>query len=195
MRRLYVLSVTFALIVALTPAATSAHPGRDDAALKRYAAATWRSFDKLVIPRTGLPADYIGGSLDPSSRAAFTSPTNIAMYLWATLAARDLGLISNREATSRIDTTLTSIERLERHEPSGQFYNWYDPATLAKITIWPENGNAVYPFLSSVDNGWMASGLLMRPRSRAASVAQRYIAMLVGDVKAARLLGSRLPPM
>ena len=27
---------------------------------------------------------------------------------------------------------------MERHEPSGQFYNWYDPVTLAKLTIWPE---------------------------------------------------------
>ncbi len=162
MRRFYVLSVTVALIAALTPAATSAHPGRDDAALKRYAAATWRSFDKLVIPHTGLPADYIGGSLNPSSRAAFTSPTNIAMYLWATLAARDLRLISSREATERIDKTLTSVERLERHEASGQFYNWYNPATLEKITIWPVGDNdPVYPFLSSVDNGWLAAGLLM----------------------------------
>ncbi|HEX4983291.1 MAG TPA: glucoamylase family protein [Ilumatobacteraceae bacterium] len=161
MRRFSVLVVTFALLVALTPAATSAHSGRHDRALERYAADTWRSFDKLVDERTGLPADYIGGSLLPASRAAFTSPTNIAMYLWAALAARDLRLIDNREATNRIDTTLTSIERLERHEPSGQFYNWYDPTTLAKITIWPENGNPVYPFLSSVDNGWLASALLM----------------------------------
>ena len=61
------------------------------------------------------------------------------MYLWATLAARDLGFINNREATKRIDTTLTSVERLERHEPSGQFYNWYDPVTLEKLTVWPES--------------------------------------------------------
>ncbi len=105
MRRIYVLAVTFALIAALTPAVTSAHKGGDDdRALKRYAAATWLSFDKLVIPLTGLPADYIGGSLLPSSRAAFTSPTNIAMYLWATLAARDLGLISSPDAIHPLST-------------------------------------------------------------------------------------------
>jgi hypothetical protein len=162
LRRVYVLAVTFALITALTPAATSAHNGGNgDRALKRYAAATWLSFDRLVDSRTGLPADYIDGDLHPRSRAAFTSPTNIAMYLWATLAARDLGLIGSREATKRIDATLTSVERLERHVPSGQFYNWYDPATLEKITVWPVDGSTVYPFLSSVDNGWLASGLLM----------------------------------
>ena len=101
------------------------------------------------------------------------------MYLWATLAARDLGFINNREATKRIDTTLTSVERLERHEPSGQFYNWYDPVTLEKLTVWPESpNNPVYPFLSSVDNGWLASGLLMvanampKFRDRAGALAE-----------------------
>ncbi len=39
------------------------------------------------------------------------------------------------------------------------FYNWYDPATGDKLTTWPENGSTVYPFLSSVDNGWLATGL------------------------------------
>ena len=133
----------------------------DDAELARYAAATWHSFVKLVEPRTGFPADNIGGNLHPGSRSAFTSPTNIGMYLWATLAARDLGLISGQEATERIAKTLGSVEALERHEPSGQFYNWYDPRTLEKLTIWPENGDRVFPFLSSVDNGWLASALLM----------------------------------
>jgi hypothetical protein len=45
------------------------------------------------------------------------------------------------------------------------FYNWYDPATGAKLTTWPENGNPVYPFASSVDNGWLATGLLVAARA------------------------------
>ena len=61
----------------------------------------------------------------------------------------------------RIAATLASVARLERHQPSGMFYNWYDPATGAKLTTWPVDGNPVYPFLSSVDNGWMAAALLM----------------------------------
>ena len=134
MRRFSVVAVTFALVTTLTPATIQARAGDDAHVLERYAADTWRSFDRLVTPRTGLPSDYIGGDLDPRSRSAFTSPTNIAMYLWATLAAKDLGFINSREATKRIDTTLTSVERLERHEPSGQFYNWYDPVTLEKLT-------------------------------------------------------------
>jgi Putative glucoamylase len=53
------------------------------------------------------------------------------------------------------------VARLERHGPSGMFYNWYDPATGAKLTTWPVDGSPVHPFLSSVDNGWMAAALLM----------------------------------
>jgi hypothetical protein len=84
------------------------------------------------------------------------------MYLWATLAARDLEIISHRSARRRIARVLESLALLERHEPSGQFYNWYDPATLDKLTTWPEAPNdPVYPFASSVDNGWLASALVM----------------------------------
>jgi hypothetical protein len=160
-RRILVLAATLALALTLTPALGSARPPHDRD-LERYAADTWRSFEAMVSPRTGLPSDNIGGDLSPASRAKYTSPTNIGMYLWATLAARDLRLISRREAAARIELTLSSVEQMERHEPSGQFYNWYDPVTLAKLTTWPEPPfNPVYPFLSSVDNGWLASALIM----------------------------------
>jgi len=132
------------------------------ATLRQYAVDTWHSFVLLVNPRTGLPSDHIGGQLRPASRSAYTSPTNIGMYLWAVLAARDLGIITADEATARLGKTLTSIGRLERDEASGQFYNWYDPATGATLHTWPEPpNNKVYPFLSSVDNGWLASALIM----------------------------------
>lgn len=130
--------------------------------LERYARATWNSFAQLLVPASGLPADSIGSDLSPESRALYTSPTNIAMYLWATLAARDLQLLSAGEAEQRLYETLQSLWELERHEPSGQFYNWYDAVTRAKLTRWPEPPHApVYPFASSVDNGWLASALLM----------------------------------
>ena len=160
MRRIFLLAAAFTLASATIPATAHSRPSADST-LQRYAADTWHSFVKLVEPRTGLPADNIGGRLHPRSRSEFTSPTNIGMYMWATLAARDLDLIGDREATDRLRKTLRSVERLERHEPSGQFYNWYHPATLEKLTVWPENGDPVYPFLSSVDNGWLASGLIM----------------------------------
>jgi hypothetical protein len=130
--------------------------------LERYARSTWLSFEALVVPETGLPADYIGAELEPGTRARYTSPSNIAMVLWATLAARDLHVIPGTTALRRVSKVLDSLTKLERHDGSGQFYNWYDPSTLAKLTSWPEPPHApVYPFASSVDNGWLASALLM----------------------------------
>jgi hypothetical protein len=140
-----------------------AKPGKGT--LKRYGADTWRSFEAMTFARTGLPADNIAGDLDPASRSRFTSPTNIGAYLWSTVAARDIGLISGREAHRRMAQTLATVATLERHPHSGMFYNWYDPLTLEKLRIWPENGNTVYPFLSSVDNGWLATGLLLTARA------------------------------
>ena len=49
-------------------------------------------------------------------------------YLWSTIAARDLGIISPREARKRMAKTLATTAGLERG-PGGQFFNWYDPDT------------------------------------------------------------------
>ena len=126
--------------------------------LRHYAADTWKSFVSLTDPATGLPSDNVSAT---GERSQYTSPTNIATYLWSTLAARDLRIISKGEALDRIGTTLATLAKLERHTPSGQFYNWYSPATGAKLTTWPVDGGTVYPFLSSVDNGWLAAALIM----------------------------------
>jgi hypothetical protein len=159
-RRIFVLAAALALPLALTPTVGSARPA-DDRVLERYAADTWQSFEAMVWPDTGLPSDNIDGDLSAASRAKYTSPTNIGMYMWATLAARDLKLISRKEAITRLQVTLDSLEQMERHEPSGQYYNWYDPQTLEKLTVFPTDGSTVYPFASSVDNGWLAAGLIM----------------------------------
>jgi hypothetical protein len=126
--------------------------------LEGYAADTWRSFELLVDPGTGLPSDNV--TVD-GIRSRYTSPTNVGTYLWSTLAARDLGIVRSSEAHARIGRALDALAGLERHEPSGMFYNWYDPTTGAKLTTWPVDGSPVYPFLSTVDNGWLAAALLM----------------------------------
>jgi hypothetical protein len=161
-----------ALVVAATtstsPAAPDPNPGSaggQTSTLRGYVADTWRSFEAMANPDTGLPSDNIGGDLDPATRSAYTSPTNIGAYLWATVVARDTGLIGTAEARHRLKQTIHTVAGLEKHEPSGMFYNWYDPATGAKLTTWPENGNPVYPFASSVDNGWLATGLLVAARA------------------------------
>lgn len=140
--------------------------------MHRYAADTWESFVAMTDEATGLPADNLSES---GARSAYTSPTNIGAYLWSTIVARDLRLISRREARDRMAVTLDTIAGLERHEPSGQYFNWYDPTTGDLVEIWPEDGNPVYQFLSSVDNGWLATALRIvaraEPRLRSQATA------------------------
>ncbi|HET9142834.1 glucoamylase family protein [Actinophytocola sp.] len=155
MLRLLTVLATVAALATPLPAEATRHN-----VLATYAADTWRSMAALVDPATALPADNIDGALDPASRSRYTSPTNVGMYLWATVSARHLGLIRTGEAKDRIRRTLTTLRTLARHPASGQFYNWYDPATGAVLRTWPVDGSTVHPFLSSVDNGWLASGLL-----------------------------------
>ncbi|MEU8246769.1 DUF3131 domain-containing protein [Nonomuraea sp. NPDC048916] len=153
------LSGVLVLVVGVPGAAhASAAPAGDDT-LRQYAKDTWRSMAAMVDPGTGLPADKVTGDL--KTRAQVTSPTNIGTYVWSTLTARDLGVIKPADASARIGRVLDALERLERHGPTGQYYNWYDPATLQLVRTWPDNGDPVRPFASSVDNGWLASALMM----------------------------------
>ena len=164
-------ATTLTAATAATAPGSSAKPApapraaADRAELTRYARDTWRSFVAMTDEGTGLPADNVAGDLSAASRSGYTSPTNIGAYLWSTVTARDLDFISRSEARQRMRQTLTTVASLERHEYSGMFYNWYDPKTGEKLRIWPENGNVVKPFLSSVDNGWLATGLLLVSRA------------------------------
>ncbi|MGB0101181.1 MAG: glucoamylase family protein [Nocardioides sp.] len=175
-RIILVAVVATLLTVPAATAATAAAASPDDArpgdarpghprTLERYLTDTWRSVVAMVVPRTGLPADNIGGGLKPGARAGYTSPTNIGSYLWSTVAARDTGLIGHREAKRRMARTLTTVAQLERHDPSGMFYNWYSPTTGEKLRTFPDSGDPIKPFLSSVDNGWLATGLLLTARA------------------------------
>ncbi len=129
--------------------------------MRRWAADTWHGLDAMTDAHTGLPADNIQEGLTAADRSGYTSPTNIGGYLWSTVVARELGLISRGEATHRLLRTLKTLARMEHHTASGMFYNWYDEATGEVITTWPADGKRVYPFLSSVDNGWLGAALLV----------------------------------
>lgn len=160
---LSILLALVALSVALPlPAGARSNDAQQSAqqrrVLEQYARDTWASFVAMTDAHTGLPADNISAA---RALAGYTSPTNIGAYIWSTLVARDLGIIKPKEARARIGQTLATLAHLERHAGSGQFYNWYAPTTGQKLTIWPADGSTVYPFLSSVDNGWLAAALIM----------------------------------
>jgi hypothetical protein len=151
-----------ALVIAavVIPASASAagsglSPGQREILLG-YARDTWASFVAMTDEGTGLPADSLKAD---GTRSIQTSTTNIGAYMWSTLVAERLGIIGHDEAVERISLTLHSLETMERHQPSGQYFNWYDHTTGAVLTVWPPTGAPVVPILSSVDNGWLATAI------------------------------------
>jgi Putative glucoamylase/RTX calcium-binding nonapeptide repeat (4 copies)/Protein of unknown function (DUF3131) len=151
-----------ALIIAVLLLAPGAQAADDDrSTLERYAFDTWASFVAMTDPASGLPADSLSAD---GVRSVQTSTTNIGAYMWSTLVARELGIVESAEGLARLKTTIATLERMERHAPSGQFYNWYNHRTGAKLTAWPPTGAPIEPILSSVDNGWLATGLRLVQR-------------------------------
>jgi hypothetical protein len=149
-----IVATAVALLVLLTPAAAPAQESRG--VLMHYARDTWASFVAMTDASSGLPADSLNAD---GTTSVQTSTTNIGAYMWSAVAARRLGIISRGELVARLSKTIASLEHMERYEPGGQFYNWYDHRTGAKLTTWPPTGATLKPILSSVDNGWLATGL------------------------------------
>jgi len=124
--------------------------------LQRYSVLAWRSMENLTCNETGLVADMVN---EYGTRSLNTSPTNIAMALLSAISARELGVISDQDAHTYLLKAMKTLGSLEMHE--GFFYNWYDSTTGEKLAIWPSNDCEVKPFLSTVDNGWLAAALLV----------------------------------
>src|SRR2546427_1056369 len=154
-RALALIGIMVVLAVAV-PGAMATDPRDPRDTLERYARDTWASFVAMTDAATGLPADSL--HLD-GTRSVQTSITNIGAYLWSTLVAEALGFVSHDDAVTRLDRTLRTLETMDRHAPSGQFFNWYDHTTGQVLTVWPPSGAPLTPILSSVDNGWLATAL------------------------------------
>ncbi|MFD3519704.1 glucoamylase family protein [Streptomyces sp. NPDC058653] len=131
----------------------------DTPLLRRWFRDTYHSIEVMTTD-IGLAADKINldasGGPVPSQN---TSPTNIGCGLWSTVAAAGLGVIDQDTLHRRLDRTVTAVEKLERHH--GFWLNWYDAHDGSVLTNWPGTGDPVRPFLSSVDNAWLVTGLLI----------------------------------
>jgi Putative glucoamylase/Protein of unknown function (DUF3131) len=140
------------------------------ASLLAIARDTWKFYGADIDPSTSLPMDnltFAGGSASPTGSGTYTSAANIGVYLWAVVAARDLGLISTSQADARVRATLTEVGRLKRFD--GFLYQWYDtrtgdvirnPGDIDCATETTPTFDNCY-FISNVDNGWYASGLIV----------------------------------
>jgi cyclic beta-1,2-glucan synthetase len=148
---LWLLSPLVARWVSLPPPDPAAEQlsAADVSALRETARRTWRFFETFVGPADhGLPPDNFQD--DPSPLVAHrTSPTNIGMYLLATVTARDFGWIGTLDMVERLETTLATIGSLERFR--GHLYNWYETRDLHPLEP---------AYVSSVDSGNLAGHLL-----------------------------------
>ncbi|MDQ6682472.1 MAG: glycosyl transferase, partial [Chloroflexota bacterium] len=148
---LWLLSPVIARWVSLPPPESLADglSAADQATLRLTARRTWRFFETFVGPADhGLPPDNFQD--DPVPVVAHrTSPTNIGMYLLATVTARDFGWIGTLEMVERLELTLGTIGALERFR--GHLYNWYDTRDLHRLEP---------AYISSVDSGNLAGHLL-----------------------------------
>ena len=149
-------------------------------ALRSLARRTWRFFEVLVSASDHwLPPD--GLQEDPHPQVAHrTSPTNIGLSLLAALAAHDFGWLGTLALTERLEATLATMGRLERHR--GHLYNWYDTSNLRPLE--PR-------YVSSVDSGNLAGHLLALAQGCRQLMRRSSLdpGRLVGIGDAARLLG------
>ena len=111
-------SLAMAVMLSLVAHGRASAPGdtglghREQEALRRYARDTWRSFDAMALTG-GLPADGLRSGEDGAWRPTEkTTPTDIAAYLWSTLAAERLRIIEPAEARRRLDQTLAALARI-----------------------------------------------------------------------------------
>ncbi len=110
---------------------------------------TWRLFERCVAEGDNhLPPDNLQ-TLPMDMVAHRTSPTNIGLYLLSTACARQFGWIDTPELLTRIEATLATLDKMQRHR--GHFLNWYDTQTLAPL---------LPMYVSTVDSGNLSGHLL-----------------------------------
>ncbi len=117
--------------------------------LRLTARRTWRFFETFVTAADHmLPPDNF--QEDPAPVLAHrTSPTNIGLYLLATVSARDFGWSGTIAAVGRLEATLATMHELARFR--GHLFNWYDTRDLRPLD--PR-------YISSVDSGNLAGHLI-----------------------------------
>jgi hypothetical protein len=161
--RVWITAATAAVILLVAaPAGAAAFTTQQRAVLQGIARDTWRFYAADEDPVTHLPLDNLGPG---QTRGAYTSAANVGVYLWAVVAARDLGLISSARADQLAGATLQEVAGLKRYD--GFLYQWYDtdngavlqnPGQADCTETAPAQDNCF--FVSAVDNGWYASGLI-----------------------------------
>ena len=136
--------------------------------LRQVAARTWSFLAGPDLdPATHLPLDSVPLAGKPGTNAAlqpaaaareYTNPSLIGTYLSAIVSARDLGLVSPAQAETDAAATLGEVQKLVKYR--GFLFRWYSTQTGAPIPT-PQGEEDPAGYVSTVDNGWLAQGLLV----------------------------------
>ena len=148
---LWAISPAVAVWISVSPPVAARLTVSDAAAraLRSVARRTWRYFETFVTADDQmLPPDNF--QEDPRPVLAHrTSPTNMGLYLLSAVSARDFGWSGTFDFVERVESTLATMNRLERFR--GHFYNWYDTRDLRPLD--PR-------YVSTVDSGNLAAHLI-----------------------------------
>ncbi|HNI57837.1 MAG TPA: DUF3131 domain-containing protein, partial [Elusimicrobiota bacterium] len=117
--------------------------------LNQIARDTWGYFRDLVDKQTGMPLDNVLIGSTYTKVNSYTSTTNMGLYLMCLVSAEDFGYITRTESLARARRLLSTLREVDHWE--GQFFNYYETITT----------DASSRFVSSVDNGWLAAGLIV----------------------------------
>jgi hypothetical protein len=137
----------------------------DKELLLKIAKDTWKYFENAADKKNNLVIDHVKTGDFPLA-AAYTSPTNIAMDLMGTVAARELGILSSDQAAQRVQRVLTTLTKMKKWK--GFFFNFYETYQLGVNR----------EFVSSVDNGWLAISLVVVRQAFSGEIAREATAIL-----------------
>lgn len=148
---LWCLAPIFARLISLPPEKVLFEEisSKEAAFLRLEGRRIWRFFSTFVTAAENhLPPDNFQDAPHPVI-AHRSSPTNLGLYLLATLSSRDFGWMGLNELADRLEATLNSMQKMQRFR--GHFFNWYDTETLDTLTPL---------YISTVDSGNLAGHLL-----------------------------------
>ncbi len=111
---------------------------------------TWLYFANIIDKKTYLVLDNIkvAKNIKDIVIGDYTNITNIGLQIMAIISAYDFGFITEKEALKMLKKLLTTIKKLKKW--NGLFYNYYKTDT----------GEIANKYISTVDNGWLACGLI-----------------------------------
>lgn len=132
--------------------------------LRQVADRTWRFLSGPdQSPATHLLRDSVQ-SAAPMAAQEYTNPALIGNWLAAIAAAKDLGVAPADQAQSTAAAVLAQLRRLGTYQ--GFFFRWYNSET-GVATVSPQGAPITggEGYVSTVDNGWLAQGMLTAARA------------------------------